>query len=213
MITLKYYLNIMASSLRHLFDWFDRHSGSMVAIATLLLVAVTASYMCEVRKHRRLVQKVVSIDTSPMVYAKLGKIIGERDDKNNKFKVGTYIAIKNCGKVRAKNVQIDYVLQHDNTSIKGAKGPLQYLFPGEDSSLATALVSIQFSPEEYSRLCEAMKQGEPYTIKKFKDKFERLRLHIDLSCEDEDGKKFPLSYSSRYSIDQKAWIWSEEDAK
>lgn len=176
---------------------------AVTACATIVLALATWFYLQETQKHRLLAQKVVSLDTSPMVYAKLGELKGKLDNKNRKFNVRTYITIKNGGKVRVQNVRLDYELQHDNKSVKGTRGPLQYLFPGEDSSHATALVSIPFSPEEYSRLREAVEQSKPYPIK-LKDKFERLRLNIDISYEDIAGKKIPLSYSCRYSTDQEA---------
>lgn len=204
----------------HLWDWADKHSASIVAIATVALAIITLLYLRETKKLRLQTQKAISVDISPMVFIDNVKTVFIMNNKKSCIDVRTSFAIKNSGKTEARNIQFSYVLTYKNgKEVRASAIPAQYLFPGQQCVCNTELITLFVKPEEFIRLKEKLQSKSTIIIKEItflkevREELEGLELSIELKYEDGDGEKVKWPHFFQYSIPKNSWVRSMRSKK
>lgn len=140
------------------------NSSLVIALATVVLAAITFFYLLETRSLRQIAEDSLMINTSPKVFLKKISSTPRLNKKKRAIVVTLVLEIVNTGKTEAKDLMGNYTISSGNTKVEDKFGPVQYLFPSQVGSYETKMLTVILDEKQFEIVRKAIKLGKPLIV-------------------------------------------------
>lgn len=184
--------------------WIATNSSLAMVLVTGCLVLVTAFYLIETGKLRKIAEKNFLYEHNPSVYvSKLSPKIEARLD-DNALSVLSTVAFKNVGRTEARNLRTTYSLISGENDSDGTIIDDAVIYPGQ-----TIGYQFRFGINLSDAQVDLLRRAQRENLKlRFEKGFltEDVTLEISVSYNDLDGHPTSRRFNFKYEITSNEWV-------